>query len=68
MLVDKRLLDAFEQGYIFIKGKPQSANIISVNYDGVVVNDVQNGYNTTVTYTLSTFGTWWGLRPEDILE
>ena len=68
MLVDKRILDAFEQGYIYTKGNPQSLNIQSVTYNGVVVDEYRNGYKTSVTYTLSTYGTWWGIRPEEINE
>lgn len=64
--VDNRLVEAFRQGYIHTKNNPNPVMIKSVNYDGIVVDKVINGYVTTVTYTPSTFGKTWGLTQEDL--
>lgn len=63
----KRLVEAFEQGYIYIKSNPtKQVPVKSIDYNGVIVEVNQAGYKTTATYTANTYGTYWGNKPEDI--
>lgn len=62
----KKLVEAFEQGYIYTKSNPNPIPVKSIDYNGVVVEVNQAGYKTTATYTISSYGTYWGTKPEDI--